>query len=67
MLTANLQDRYKELLRTSRQWRNLRLRRSAGFGHRSEPVPPGGMAVRCPACPQPGENLPDDWEEDPDR
>lgn len=25
------------------------------------------MAVRCPACPQPGENLPENWEDDPDR
>ncbi|KAI1783871.1 hypothetical protein LXA43DRAFT_902761, partial [Ganoderma leucocontextum] len=59
-------DRYKELLRTSRQWRNLRLRRSSGFGHRSEEIQPGDLAVRCPACPQPGINLPEDWRDDPD-
>ncbi|KAI1783621.1 hypothetical protein LXA43DRAFT_1102319 [Ganoderma leucocontextum] len=37
-------DRYKELLRTSRQWRNLRLRHSSGFGHRSEEIQPGDLA-----------------------
>ena len=25
------------------------------------------MAIRCPACPQPGENLPEGWENDPEQ
>lgn len=58
------QDRYKELLRVSRQWRNQKMRRWAGFGHRSESIGPGDLAVTCPACPQPGKNLPDDWATD---
>jgi hypothetical protein len=27
---------------------------------------PGDLAVLCPACPQPGKNLPDDWENAPE-
>uniref|UniRef100_A0A5K1K6H8 Cell surface hydrophobicity-associated protein n=1 Tax=Ganoderma boninense TaxID=34458 RepID=A0A5K1K6H8_9APHY len=57
-------DRYKELLRVSRQWRNQQMRKNAGFGHRSQPIGPGDLAVRCPACPQPDVNLPAGWETD---
>ncbi|KAI1783483.1 hypothetical protein LXA43DRAFT_903485, partial [Ganoderma leucocontextum] len=60
-------DRYKELLRVSRQWRNQQMRLAAGFGHRPDAVGPGDLAVRCPACPQPDENLPDDWNADPEQ
>ncbi|PIL25832.1 hypothetical protein GSI_11585 [Ganoderma sinense ZZ0214-1] len=59
-------DRYKELLRVSRQWRNQQMRLSAGFGHRAQTVGPGDLAILCPACPQPGQNLPEDWQDDPD-
>ena len=58
------QYRYRELLRVSRQWRNQKMRRWAGFGHRTESIGPGDLAVTCPACPQPGKNLPDDWKND---
>ncbi|KAF8137814.1 hypothetical protein K438DRAFT_1996671 [Mycena galopus ATCC 62051] len=40
----------------------------AGRGHVKSGVmgtPQGDLAVKCPACPQPGENLPDDWEAAP--
>ncbi|PIL26690.1 hypothetical protein GSI_11217 [Ganoderma sinense ZZ0214-1] len=57
-------DRYKELLRVSRQWRNLQMRKNAGFGHRAEVVGPGDLAIRCPACPQPDRNLPQEWQTD---
>jgi hypothetical protein len=30
-------------------------------------VPRGKLASFCPACPQPGINLPPDWEDDPER
>ncbi|TFK80385.1 hypothetical protein K466DRAFT_455186, partial [Polyporus arcularius HHB13444] len=60
-------DRYRELLRVSRQWRNLKMRKWAGFGHRQDPVRPGDLAVRCPACPQPGLNLPDGWQNDTEK
>ncbi|KAH9925040.1 uncharacterized protein BXZ73DRAFT_50156, partial [Epithele typhae] len=55
---------YKALLRTSRQWRNLQHILRSGFAHRKEPAGPGDMAIKCPACPRPGVNLPDGWERD---
>jgi hypothetical protein len=58
------QNRYKQLLRASRQWRDLKNRMESGIGHRPEEVsvPDGSMAIFCPACPQPGVNLPKDWK-----
>ena len=67
LILHHLQDRYKELLRVSRQWRNLQMRKHAGFGHRQDPIGPGALAVRCPACPQPDVNLPEGWKDDPQR
>ena len=64
LISQDVQDRYKELLRVSRQWRNLQMRKNAGFGHRKDDIGPGDLAVRCPACPQPDVNLPDGWRED---
>ncbi|KAJ7256755.1 hypothetical protein C8J57DRAFT_1650145 [Mycena rebaudengoi] len=48
----------------TREYRNLQMAKRAGRGH-----DPGGCAatsagecaVLCPACPQPGKNLPDNW------
>ncbi|KAL1690227.1 hypothetical protein GGG16DRAFT_125844 [Schizophyllum commune] len=37
----------------------------AGHGHLADGVATtqaGQLALRCPACPQPGRNLPDDWQ-----
>ena len=56
-------NRYAELRRVSRQWRNLKLRKWFGFGHRPEVPGPGQMALFCAACPQPDINLPADWKE----
>ena len=58
-------NRYHELLRVSRQWRNLELRKSFGFGHHDAPPQTGQMGHGCASCPQPGINLPDNWKEDP--
>ena len=35
-----------------------------GLGHQAEQENPqdGSMAIFCPACPQPGLNLPDTWK-----
>ena len=41
------------------------MRKNAGFGHREDSIDRGDLAVRCPACPQPEVNLPDDWKDDP--
>lgn len=37
----------------------------AGRGHLVDgpaTTPPGGLAIECPACPQPGQNLPVWWK-----
>lgn len=50
-------------MRVSRAWRDLTNRKRAGFGHDSHNPGPGDLAIFCPACPQPGINLPKDWKE----
>ena len=61
-------DRYRELLRVLRQWRDLQARERNGEAFADETVTStqknGGLALFCPACPQPGVNLPEDWEND---
>ncbi|KAI1784903.1 hypothetical protein LXA43DRAFT_900842, partial [Ganoderma leucocontextum] len=59
-------DRYKELLWLSRQWRNLKLGKWAGYGHRAaDTISPGELAVLCLACPDPETNLLAGWQKDP--
>ena len=61
-------DRYRELMRALRQWRDLAARRRAGLPFESgESLKPGGLALFCPACPQPGVNLPEGWEKDSEK
>ncbi|KAJ7024475.1 hypothetical protein C8F04DRAFT_1192393 [Mycena alexandri] len=57
--------RYPEFLRITRQYRHLLLLKRAGRGHDPSGIfgtQPGECAVLCPACPRPGINLPDGWE-----
>ncbi|KAH9007925.1 hypothetical protein EDB84DRAFT_1447239 [Lactarius hengduanensis] len=62
-LTSRMFPSLVPLLRTSRQWRDLKSRMEQGLGHQSEEAAPdGSMAIFCPACPQPGINLPNDWK-----
>jgi hypothetical protein len=54
----------------TRQWQNLHLLKRAGRGHdpaedRIGATKEGGCALLCPACPQPGKNLPTGWESVP--
>ncbi|KAG1838555.1 hypothetical protein F4604DRAFT_1572198 [Suillus subluteus] len=57
-------DRYRELMRASRQWRDLMNRKRFGFGHDTEVNPgTGDLALFCAACPQPGINMPVDWQD----
>jgi hypothetical protein len=60
---------YHELRRMSRIWRWMKKLKWAGVPYRPEPldVKPGELANFCPACPQPGINLPADWPDDPER
>lgn len=53
------QDRYREMLRVSREWRDLHNRMRAGTVHDRTDVPiDGGLAMFCPACPQVDINIP---------
>ncbi|KAG1823162.1 hypothetical protein DFJ58DRAFT_738878 [Suillus subalutaceus] len=50
-------DRYRELMRVARQWRQLKTMKWHGFGHCSDSPNAGDLALFCPACPQPGINV----------
>ncbi|KIM64057.1 hypothetical protein SCLCIDRAFT_116023, partial [Scleroderma citrinum Foug A] len=51
-------NRYRELLRLLRVWRLLKLSKWQGF-HPGSPEPQKGeLVLFCPACPQPGVNIP---------
>ncbi|KAF8263368.1 hypothetical protein EI94DRAFT_1704050 [Lactarius quietus] len=62
MFPHTVPNLYRQLLRASHQWRDLRNRMQSGLGHQDEDGIDGSMAIFCPACPQPGINLPDDWK-----
>ncbi|EIW81309.1 hypothetical protein CONPUDRAFT_55437, partial [Coniophora puteana RWD-64-598 SS2] len=57
-------DRYDQFLRMVREWRHLKLLKRSGIGPDAplDDLPEGSCAVTCPACPQPGRNLPEGWE-----
>ncbi|KAF8144857.1 hypothetical protein K438DRAFT_1992419 [Mycena galopus ATCC 62051] len=62
--------RYTEFRRMTRQWRNLQMYKRAGRGHAVDGIQgtkAGECALLCPACPQPGKNLPPDgsWKSVP--
>ncbi|KAJ6510913.1 hypothetical protein C8R45DRAFT_965557 [Mycena sanguinolenta] len=62
-------DRYHEFLRMTRQWRNVQMLKRAGRGHDPAGIAgtkAGECALLCPACPQPGKNLPTNWKNAPD-
>ncbi|KAI0655655.1 hypothetical protein C8Q70DRAFT_1047143 [Cubamyces menziesii] len=60
-------DRYQAFMAMARQWRHLAMLKRSGCGHSDGTAAdvPGECAVECPACPHPGRNLPDDWEDAP--
>ncbi|KAF7321124.1 CxC2 domain-containing protein [Mycena chlorophos] len=61
-------DRYAVFLRISRQYSHLMLLKRGGRAYDRFGVlgtGPGDLALRCPACPRPGVNLPKDWEKAP--
>ncbi|KAK6974482.1 hypothetical protein R3P38DRAFT_3335742 [Favolaschia claudopus] len=62
-------NRYHEFGRMAREWRNVRMLKRAGRGHAVSGVAgtaAGECALLCPACPQPGKNLPVGWEDVPE-
>jgi hypothetical protein len=50
-----------------REWRHLKMLKRSGYGHLEDEVEKQShsCALLCPACPQPGINLPPDWENAP--
>ncbi|KAJ7118008.1 hypothetical protein C8R43DRAFT_1153763 [Mycena crocata] len=61
-------NRYHAWLRMCREWRHLLMLKRAGIFHSVlgfYAVRPGQLAVLCPCCPRPGENIPDGWETAP--
>ncbi|KAJ7699410.1 hypothetical protein B0H16DRAFT_1749444 [Mycena metata] len=65
--TGNFQprNRYSEFLRMTREWRYVQEMKRFGRVHVVEGlrnIPAGACALLCPACPQPGKNLPADGE-----
>jgi hypothetical protein len=50
-----------------RQWRHLKMLKRSGYGHLYNTLEEEqhSSALLCPACPQPGINLPPDWEKAP--
>ncbi|KAF7324858.1 CxC2 domain-containing protein [Mycena kentingensis (nom. inval.)] len=68
-LTKKVPDRYKSFMRMSRQWDFLKRCKRAGRGNEPNGVqttPPGGLAVRCWACPDPERNMPEGWDKVPE-
>ena len=52
----------------SHEWRHLKMMKRAGHGRYDgrSTKEDGSCAILCPACPQPGINLPPDWENAPE-
>ncbi|KAF8871241.1 hypothetical protein BD779DRAFT_1613963 [Infundibulicybe gibba] len=58
-------DRYRSLILMIRIYRHIKMLKRSGKGHDpggAMATKPGECAVMCPACPQPGMNLPPGWE-----
>ncbi|KAJ6575811.1 hypothetical protein B0H10DRAFT_1837609 [Mycena sp. CBHHK59/15] len=56
-------NRYNEFRRMTRQWRHLQMLKRTGRVHAADGIAgtkAGECALLCPACPQPGKNLPGD-------
>ncbi|TFK63616.1 hypothetical protein BDN72DRAFT_872268 [Pluteus cervinus] len=63
-----VRDRYRSFLVMIREYRHIKSLKRAGRGHDERGIVgtrPGECAVLCPACPQPGRNLPVDWKTRP--
>ncbi|KAG0693366.1 hypothetical protein DFH29DRAFT_985501 [Suillus ampliporus] len=58
-------DRYDAFMCMAREYHHVKMLKQAGHGHDPSGILatlPGECAVLCLACPQPGKNLPNDWE-----
>ena len=67
MRPAKVVNLYHELRRMSHLWRWMKRLKWAGYGHnQQDPLnpEPGTLANFCPACPQVGINIPENWKDD---
>src|SRR3981189_766087 len=70
MRPAEVVNLYHELRRMSRLWRWMKRLKWIGYGHnQKDPLnpDPGSLANFCPACPQVGINIPENWKDDVNR
>ncbi|KAF8814639.1 hypothetical protein BYT27DRAFT_7081535, partial [Phlegmacium glaucopus] len=70
MAPSKVLNLYHEFRRMSCLWRWMKKLKWAGYGHnQQDPLnPPRGKTTNfCPACPQPGVNIPDNWRDDGNR
>jgi hypothetical protein len=59
-----MKNRYQEMIRVNRQMRKLEVSKRFGLIY-DESSSPGNFTIFCPACPQPGVNLPPGWKDLP--
>lgn len=67
MAPGEVLNLYREFRRMTRIWRWMKRLKWAGYAGSSKKVSevqPGELAIFCPACPQAGINIPDNWRED---
>ncbi|KAI0055066.1 hypothetical protein BV25DRAFT_1873220 [Artomyces pyxidatus] len=61
-------NHYKDFIRTMRCYRNLRMAKRGGRAHDPKGINAtdlGELVIECPACPHPGRNMPEGWEDAP--
>ncbi|KAJ7734170.1 hypothetical protein DFH07DRAFT_754473, partial [Mycena maculata] len=66
---VKLPDRYQVFLRMAREYRHLLLLLRCGRGHDPSGVwgtAAGELTISCPACPRPGVNIQEGWENAPE-
>jgi hypothetical protein len=64
---ADVANLYREFRRMSRIWRWMKRLKWAGYGSqdtKAADVTAGELTVFCPACPQPGINIAENWKMD---
>jgi hypothetical protein len=64
----SFQTRYKSFMRMIREFRHMKLMKRSGRGNIKNGListSPSDLTVLCPACPIPGINLQDEWEQVP--
>lgn len=64
MAPGDVDNLYREFRRMTRIWRWMKKLKWGGYAgstKKVKDVKPGELTIFCPACPQPGVNLPDNW------